>query len=172
MHLVIMMWSVVAAWRWCNWDNWMRYYPTMLYVTIFHLFYSYLSHLFDFHLWQVMGEWFPNHLLADVIYIFIVLPLTAFQFLSSYPQERLQRIWHYVKWILIYVGVEGVAYIFGRITYDNGWSLLWSAIFDAIMFPMIRFHFLKPAWAWPLSFVICVGFIWLFQMPIFQSRPL
>ncbi|MBG9589795.1 hypothetical protein [Cytobacillus firmus] len=35
--------------------------------------------------------------------------------------------------------------------YDNGWSLKWSILFNAVMFTILRVHHKRPAAAWGLS---------------------
>ena len=169
MHLVISLWVVFAAWRWGDWSKIYSYYPTMLYILVFSLQYSVLSHTFDYHLWKMGEEFFPNHLHVDLLYSYIVLPLATFLFLSNYPDEWKRKLLYYAKWIAIFVGLEWAGSHFESITYENDWNLYWSTLFNLITFPMLRFHYRHPFLSWPLSFFIMFVLIWFFEVPFIKD---
>lgn len=169
MHLAITLWALFAAWRWGNWSRIDEYYPTMLYILIFDLQYNFMSHSFDYHLWKMDEELFPNHWHTDVIFSFIVLPVAAFLFLSNYPDEWKKKLLHYAKWIAIFVSLESVGLLFGSITYNNDWNLYWSILFNLVTFPVLRLHYLRPFLAWPVSITITLLLIWFFEVPLLDE---
>ncbi len=51
-ELVLAMWCLFASWRWGDWKNIEKYYPTFLYVTVGSLMYEVIA-LSHFHLWKL-----------------------------------------------------------------------------------------------------------------------
>ncbi|UFJ39721.1 hypothetical protein LOK74_16900 [Brevibacillus humidisoli] len=164
MHFLIAGWIVFAAWKWGDWADWRRYHATMLYIALGNLMYHMLTK--DHWLWKLQPDLLPTHVITEVIYTLIIFPLSAFLFLSNDPPDRKGKILHTVKWIIIYVGLEFIGMLTGRVLYQLGWNLFWSAVFNCIMFPMLRLHYHNPVLAYPLSFVIAVALLILFDIPL------
>jgi hypothetical protein len=165
MHLVILLFTVFAVWRWADWKNWKKYHATMLYIMVGGLLYEYLIR--DFTLWIFNPDFLYNQQVTIIVYAVLTMPLTILLFLSNYPTtNKLKQFMYLLKWIFIYSVVELVLQIFGRISYDNGWTYWHSVLFDVMMFPMLRLHYVNPLRAYALSFIIIAALLWFFKVPI------
>ncbi|GAA4706944.1 CBO0543 family protein [Brevibacillus fulvus] len=162
MHVLIGLY--VIFWRWGDWRNWARYHPTMLYYAAGNLLYQYLTA--NHYLWRLLPDRFLNHTLTELLYTFLIFPGTALLFLGNFPASRGGKWRHYVRWYLLYVGMESVFVLTHHIDYQYGWNLLWSALFDLIMFPMLHLHHKRPLVAYGLSVLIIIILVWYFNVPI------
>src|SRR4051812_10214924 len=127
MHIAVGILALIAVWRKGVWRDWEKYHLTMIYFALGNLLYNFLTA--NSFLWKLKPDFFPNHSMTEMMYTFVTFPLTAMLFLSSYPQDNKKIIIHYVKWIVIYIGIEWFFSANGRIQYQHGWSLLWSFVF-------------------------------------------
>jgi hypothetical protein len=167
MHIAITIWAVLAAWRWGDRKNWRKYHSTMLYMPLMNFLYYYFCS--DHLLWEMIPDLGLSAIILRLLYTFIVFPCTVLVFLSNYPHTFKQQCIHYLKWIVIYVGVELIGGIFGRITYHNGWNLGWSALFISVMFPMLRLHYKKPVIAYFISIIIIILLLSFFDVTLDAS---
>jgi len=163
MHVAITLFTIFATWRWGDLKHWRQYHPTMLFITVGGLLYEYLVH--DYTLWVFHPDFLYNHKLTVIIYAVITMPLSVFIFLSHYPQTLRRQILYLAKWVIIYISAEFILLYFGRISYQHGWNLFHSLLFDIMMFPMLRLHHTKPLWAYQISVVIIVILMLLFKVP-------
>lgn len=155
---------IILVWR-GDWRDWRKYHPTMLYFALGNLLYNFLTA--NHFLWRLDADFLSNHTLTEMLYTFCVFPITALIFLTHYPTtDAKAKLIHYLRWIFLYVGMEYIFWMFGRIQYQYGWNLMWSAIFDITMFPMLRLHSRKPMLAYAISLVMCVAWIWMFNVPV------
>jgi hypothetical protein len=164
MHLAVAVCSIIAAGIWGNWRSWSRYYPTLLYVFAVSMLYEFLTK--EFAIWRFTPGLFIDQTYVVLVYAVISVPLTVFVFLSRYPATLGKKLLHYGLWILIYIGSEWILVKTGQIVYEHKWNLLWSLIFDLIMFPMLRLHFKNPLIACILSVFIIIGYMTLFKVPV------
>ena len=58
------------------------------------------------------------------------------------------------------------------ITHHNGWSMTWSVIFNAMMFPMLWLYYKKPGTALLLSIPIVAFLLGYFRVPIYRNKSL
>ncbi|WJH33355.1 hypothetical protein N6H14_25280 [Paenibacillus sp. CC-CFT747] len=144
------------------------YHPTMLYITVGGLLYEYLTH--GFVLWKFHPDFLYNHPLTVIVYAVLTMPLTVLLFLSRYPGSGSiqEKAVYYLFWVGCYSFFEWVLYLAGRISYDHGWNLGHSILFDIMMFPMLRFHFVKPLGAYSVSVLIIIYLMVHFDVP-FES---
>jgi hypothetical protein len=169
MHLILALVSVIAVWYRGDYRNWRKYYTTMQFIAIGNLTYNFLcaSHW----LWRLSPDaikWF-NHTLLEMSYTFITFPATALMFLSRYPegQGKWRIFRHYAFWIVLYVAAEIILLFKDSILYKYGWSLLWSAAFDCIMFPFLRLHHKRPLLTILISVPFTIFLLWLFDIPVY-----
>jgi hypothetical protein len=162
MHLVIVIFTLFAAWRWGDWRNWQRYHPTMIYIAMGNLLYNfvYANH----YLWQLKPDFLLNHMVGEIVYTFITIPLTGLIFLSGYPKNITGQILHNLKFIAIYILIEAVLQYYGRIVYNYGWNIWWSSAWDFMMFPMWVLHHKKPLIAYAASIAVVVLVLALFPV--------
>jgi hypothetical protein len=169
MHLMIAGVAVFAAWRWGDWRNWKKYYPTILYMIIANFLYNILT--YHYPIWKYQKSIFQNHTLTDIFNSFIVFPATLLLYLPNFPQKGIMKKVRYILiWILIYIAAEWILSRLGFFSYYNGWNIMWSAFFNIIMFTMLRVHYKNPLLAWPLSLFIVIFLIWYFDVPIKNLR--
>ncbi|MDQ0188207.1 hypothetical protein JI721_14820 [Alicyclobacillus cycloheptanicus] len=165
MHIVIAICALLLAWQRGDWRHIAAYHKTILYVAVATLLYEFITR--DYAMWDFQPDrLLPTHTLTDLLYVFISQPCAVLVYLSNYPRQPMQQAIHMLKWIAIFLALEWVELRMGRIRYAHGWDIGWSLLFDCIMFPMIRLHHRKPQWAYPLSVVIVVFFLWKFHVPL------
>ncbi|MDB5054732.1 MAG: hypothetical protein JWM44_2782 [Bacilli bacterium] len=165
MHLAIALFIIYAAWRLSDWRNWRKYHATMLYITSGGLLYEYLTE--DYNLWIFHPDFLYNQTITIIVYAVMTMPLSVLIFLSKYPSNGWKKQLIYIlKWVLIYAFVELALQLFGRISYKHGWNFWYSVLFDVMMFPMLRLHYLKPLWAYLISIIIIIILISWFHVPL------
>ncbi|MFC7063119.1 CBO0543 family protein [Halobacillus seohaensis] len=170
MHLAITIWAVLAAWRWGKWENFHKYHATMIYLSTMDLLYFYLT--IDYPLWRLQPDLGMSDGLIQILYTFIIFPCTVIIFLSRYPNVFSKQCLYIGKWIVIYIGVEGIGWIFGRINYAHGWNLGASFLFLFLMFPMLRLHYKKPIVAYVVSIIVITSLLFLFGIPLHKEEGL
>lgn len=136
----------------------------MLYIAAGGLLYEYLTS--DQMLWLFYPDFLFNKKMTVILYALVTMPLSVLIFLSRYPQTLRKQLIYLTKWVFIYLFVELILQFFGRISYQNGWNILYSLLFDIMMFPMLLFHHKKPLWAYLVSIVIVVLLMHWFDVPM------
>lgn len=164
MHFITAFIVIFAVWRWGDWRNWEKYHLTMLFVVAGNLLYNFLTS--NYFLWRLDPDFLPNHSLTEMVYSFIIFPGTVILFLGNYPEGTRNQILHQIKWILIYIGTEGIFLLTGRIIYQYGWNFWCSLAFLCVMFPIIRIHYKRPLLAYLLSGVVAIVVLWIFNIPV------
>lgn len=53
-EIVLSALGIIALWRWGDWKNFEKYYPTLLYATLGNFIYKVIA-LFQFHLWEQLA---------------------------------------------------------------------------------------------------------------------
>jgi hypothetical protein len=167
MHYAIALFGIFACWKWGDREKWRAYLPTMLYIALANLTYSYLTG--ERRLWE-----FQNHLplhdrkIVDLLYFFIIDPSIAFVFLSKCPDRPRSLLWVLPLWALGFTLVEYILFLLHGITYHRGWSIWWSMFFYAVMFPMLLLHDRKPLLAYVLSVAATAFYMTMFDVPLLE----
>lgn len=164
MHVAICLFTIFSVWRWGDWQNWRKYHATMFYIVAGGLLYEYLTK--DHTLWSFHPDFLYNQQMTVIVYAFVTMPLSVLLFLSRFPQTIKKQLIYLTKWLLIYTIAEIILQYFGRISYQNGWSLFHSFLFDIMMFPMLIFHHKRPLLAYLVSIVIVVLLMHWFDVPM------
>lgn len=162
MHLILALFSIFAAWRWSDWRNWKQYHATMIFITAGGFLYEFLT--VNKALWVFHPDFLYNQTITIIVYAIVTMPLSVLLFLSTYPKTIGKQIRHLLTWIGIYVCGELILQYMGRISYQNGWSLWHSILFDMMMFPMIRLHHTRPLLAYAISVLITLLLMTWFQI--------
>jgi hypothetical protein len=123
-HLLVAGWCVYAAIRWGDLKHWKQYHATMLYMSLINALYE--SFFENQLLWEYHSSLVTSHSTISLLYNLIVFPATVLIYLSNYPETRKSIVLHNLKWIGIYLGVEGFGCLMGAITYKFGWHFIWS----------------------------------------------
>ena len=163
MHVAITLLTISASFKWGDWKNWREYHASMLFISTGGLLYEYIVK--EDTLWKFHPDFFYGHEMVVIIYALITMPISVFLFLSHFPSSWSKRIPYIVIWSVVYIIVELILYITGRISYQNGWKFEYSFIFDLVMFSVIALHQQKPGRAYLLSIIIITLLIYLFKIP-------
>lgn len=155
------------AWKYGDWINWNKYYPTVLYFIIGDLVYNFLT--YNLPLWKYEPS-IMNSTLADLLIAVVVFPSTVLLFLPYLPDKITQQIIYIAKWVAIYSTVEWIYYNLGFISYHNGWNIGWSIVFYFIMFSLLWLHYKRPLWAWPISMALAFLTLYIFGIPFSSMR--
>lgn len=161
MKIIICLMYVLAAWKWANWRNWQKYYPTYVYLLAsegigFIVTYKHT-------LWRFYPSFLlPNHTLMEACVAFVAYPAIVLLYMSRYPNDDLYKkgVWIGL-FVILTTFSEVIAHYWGLIVYENGWSLGWTTIFNLVMFIVLRVHYLRPPFAWCLWGVFS-AFIWFY----------
>ncbi|MEA4923735.1 MAG: CBO0543 family protein [Syntrophomonadaceae bacterium] len=164
MHVLIAILTVIAAWLWGDWRNWLRYYPTMQFMALGNLTYNFICS--NNFLWRFIPDSFSNYTIMELTYTFIVFPASALLFLSNYPDGTFhKKAIYYIKWILAYITVEYFFLIKNGIIYQHGWNIWWSIAFLIIMFILIRLHHTKPLLGYLCAAILGFFITFYFDLP-------
>lgn len=154
---------LLVGWKWGDWKHWRKYYPTLLFVMTVNLTASFLA--YHHSLWIYQPDLLvKSSTIVELLNSYVMLPISTLLFLSNYPSAGAWRQCCYVLlWIGIYAILEWIDSALGGITYAHGWSLTHSHLFDCIMFPIWRFHHLRPLWGWAAALLVGIAIILSFD---------
>ncbi|OPX89985.1 MAG: hypothetical protein A4E53_01200 [Pelotomaculum sp. PtaB.Bin104] len=167
-RIIVLALFIFIAWRWGDWKNLNRYYPTILYFIICSLLYSVLldNHL----LWKhepvpPLNNILSNHKTIILFNTFTRFPATCFVYLSNYPNGKKQYL-YIVLWVIIYAIIELITLKQNGISYHNGWNFSYSILFDIAIFSFLRLHYLRPTLTWVLSLIFIIFIFIAFDIPV------
>jgi hypothetical protein len=162
---------LVVAWRFGDWKNWRKYYPTILFIISVDFFISIL--MYKFPLWTFHRSLLiPNHTITDFILTFTCFPQMVLIYLSRYPYKSAwyKQLVYVVLWVIFYI-LNEIIFMFAKlISYHHGWNIRWSILVWIFMFIGLRLHHTKPLWAWLLCFACTAFLIIYFHIPITKMR--
>lgn len=165
-HLIVILAILILSIRYGKWNRWEAILPTIYYFCFFNMFYQYIAFSLDM-VWMLKRT-FISMFITDVLYTFIAYPCLVLIFLTNYPENKRLKILHYGKYIAVSVILESFARKLGYIDYYNGWNIWWTAFFYVTMYPMVRLHHIKPLKAIPLSMMIVVFYLIIFDIPVLK----
>ena len=163
MHFAITVLTLLASFKWGNWIEWRKYHASMLFISTGGLLYEYIVK--DYTLWKFHPDFLYGHEMTVIVYALITMPVSIFLFLTHFPESWFNRLFYIMLWSGIYIAVEWILHIFGRISYQNEWVLGYSYLFDLVMFSVIALHQRYPFRAYILSFFIIIFLIVYFKVP-------
>ncbi|WP_251527833.1 CBO0543 family protein [Metabacillus litoralis] len=163
MHIAIAILTIMASFKWGNWRNWREYHASMFFIATGGLLYEYIVK--DYALWEFHPDLLYGQDMTVIIYALITMPVSIFLFLSHFPVRWFYRLLYILIWSGIYIAVEWILDVFGRISYQNGWEFGYSFLFDIIMFSVIALHQYYPFRAYILSVFIIIFLILYFKVP-------
>ncbi|WP_274365387.1 CBO0543 family protein [Paenibacillus thermotolerans] len=144
--------------------HWRNYYPTVVYLSLCNLLYNFLAKK---HLtWQFHPDWLLSHKVSDLLNTFVLLPSAAMLYLHFFPMTKGKKIAYYLAWVAGFSALEYLWFLFKRITYQHGWSFIWSIGFYFVMFLALRLHYTHLGKALFLSLAVIVFLIIRFDVPI------
>lgn len=158
--------SLLIGWRFGDWRNLRKYYPTILFMIIGDLLYNVLT--YNNPMWSYNKDWiFPNHTFVNLWIMVTVYPATVIIYLFHFPNKKIKQIFFILFWVILYVLAELLGfYVFGLIDHFNGWNMWWSFLLDIILFTMLPIHHKRPLLAWGLSIFVIIFFLTVFDVNV------
>ncbi|MEH7504398.1 CBO0543 family protein [Neobacillus drentensis] len=163
MHVAITLLTILASLKLGKWKSWREYHASMLFIATGGLLYEYIVK--ENTLWKFHPDLLYSHRMTVIVYALITMPISIFLYLSHFPEKWFQRLAYIFLWSGIYIAFEWILYIFGRISYQNGWGFLYSFLFDLVMFSVIALHQHYPFRAYIISVFIIFFLIIYFHIP-------
>jgi len=163
-RLVLASIWILVAYKWADWRNWKKYYPTILFMSFSNLTYIFLT--YNHPLWELIDPILKltfTTLLMNVV----IFPASILLYLSLFPKnDGFKKVIYVLKWIALYTSLEWIALQFDLYRYSNGWNIWWSLAFNTIMFPLLKIHYEKPPLAWLFAFILGASIIYFFKIPL------
>ncbi|WP_078379743.1 CBO0543 family protein [Sutcliffiella halmapala] len=174
MHIVYNFIFLFAAWRWGDWRNWEKYYPTILFFVFGDLLHNFI--MYNHYYWllheNLLPTVLPNHTIISLMTMVISYPATILIYLKYFFQTKKWwlRALHLVIWVTLYLGGEFVNLRLGLISHHNGWHMGWSILFVIVMFIMFPIHHKKPLLALGISLLFIVFLLFQFNIPLEKMK--
>ncbi|MGG1679110.1 CBO0543 family protein [Neobacillus sp. NRS-1170] len=155
---------IIAAIKLGDWRNWKLYYPTMLFASVGNMLYEIVCS--EYPMWAMEKNGLPNHTIPILLLCIIGMPLSTFVYLSNFPNtlSNGRKFFYLTLFVFIFVVLEYISVQLGSITYHNGWNLLWSILFNFVMFSILIIHYRKPIKALFLSSIFVVMLAIIFDV--------
>ncbi|PLS08646.1 CBO0543 family protein [Neobacillus cucumis] len=163
MHVTIAILTILASFKWANWKNWRAYHASMFFISTGGLLYEYIVQ--ENTLWKFHPDILYGHHMVVIVYAVLTMPVSVLIFLSHFPPSWGRRFIYILVWSGMYIFVEWILLVFERISYQNGWRLWFSFLFDIMMFSVIAIHQHKPFLAYLISLPIIFFLIIYFDIP-------
>lgn len=163
MQIIYPIVFLLIALKFGKWKNLKQYYPTLLFMMLGNLLYSFL--FYDYPLWRFEHTFeekvLPTRMAIDLLKTFSSFPILAFIYLSLLPEEGtvFKYVRHIIIWTVLFFIIEIISKYLGMITYHHGWNMWWSLGFDCSMFTLLTIHYKRPVIAWILSGIFIL-FLW------------
>lgn len=163
MHIAITILTILASVKWADWKNWRDYHASMFFISTGGMMYEYIVQ--ENTLWKFHPDFLYGHEMVVLVYAIITMPISILLFLSHFPETWMKRLLYIVVWSGIYILVEWILLVSGRISYQNGWKFWYSFYFDIMMFSVIALHQHKPLRAYIITLPIIFFLIFYFNIP-------
>lgn len=154
---------ITCAYKWGDWKNWRKYYPTMLFFgfgdLIYHLIFK------NKHLW-IFNSPVIAPAITELFVIFTIFFSTTLLYLTHFPKGFIKQIEYVALWVAIYIGIEILATSIGMQTNTHGWTIWWSLFHNVIQFPLLRLHYKRPIFAWIGAFIYLAIIMAVFKVPV------
>ncbi|MFZ5967067.1 MAG: CBO0543 family protein [Bacillota bacterium] len=157
--------AVLICWKWGDWKNWEKYYPTILYFILIDLVTNFLTA--HHPLWEYEGNLLMiNHTFSNLFIAFAVYPAIVMIYIPYYPKKLVNQILYILLWTSICTFLEYISFRLGYFSHHNGWHFGWTIGFDITMFAMLRLHYQRPLLTWPLSAILMTVTLWYLGLPL------
>jgi len=174
MHFIYNFLFFLAGWRFGDWKNWEKYYPTILFFIVTDMFHNFLTYNHPFWIYNenILPFAFLNHTTISLMIMFICYPVTILIYLKYFFKTNRwkTRIFHFIFWISIYLSVEYINLQVGLISHHNEWSMFLSIPFVMAMFIIFPIHYKKPLVAWLINIVIFLLLVLWLDFPLDKMK--
>lgn len=162
-HIATCVTALLVCYKYGDWKHWNKYYSTILFFIAGDLLYSQVFH--NNLLWMYVTD-ILNHTLINMLMMVTVYPATVMLFIPNYPKGIFNKVVYTLSWIFLFSLAEYIAVLLGCFSYEDGWSVGWSIIFNLVMFPLLYLHDKKPLLAWFLAIVELIIYLIIFDVNI------
>ena len=142
--------SIYLCYKFGDWENWEKYYPTILFFILSSVCCAFLT--YNHPLW-LYPPTIINRTFTDLFISITVYPCTIMMFIPHLPKKMSKIFFHISYYVAIYTIPEFIAVKLGLFIYNNGWDIWHTLIFNYIMFPILILHYKKPFYAWFIALV-------------------
>ena len=154
---------LAAAYKWGDWKNWSKYYPTMLFMGMGDLIYNVV--FYNKKLWS-FNPGLINPIFSELFVIFTIFSCTVLVFLTYFPKTLMKQFQYVTLWVFIYIIIEIVLTRLGMQFNESGWNIWWSVLHNFYQFPLLAIHYKKPYLAWALAITILIIMMTIFEIPL------
>lgn len=149
-HILIALLSIFICYIFGDWRNWKGYYSTILFFILANVVCMLLT--YNHQLWCYESK-LLNCSFCDLLICITVYPSTVMVFIPHFPKEIKKIVPHVSFYVAIYTIAELISLKLGYFTYDHGWNIWCTLIFNSIMFPILYLHYKKPLYAWVIALI-------------------
>jgi len=166
-HIFLAIVSILICYKFGDWKNWKIYYPTILFFILSNVVCILLT--YNHTLWLYEST-ILNHSFSDLLICITVYPSTIMLFIPHFPSKITKAILHICIYVAVYSIPEFIALKLGYFTYQNGWTIWCTLIFNFIMFPILILHYKKPIYAWAIALISPHILFFLMKIPYNSIR--
>ncbi len=167
-RLVIAAIWILVAYKWADWKNWKKYYPTILFMITGDLVYNFLT--YNHPLWELTDPIFKVTF-TTLLIITITWPASILLYLTRFPKDDgFKKVVYILKWITLFTLLEWISLQFNLVRYSNSWNIWWSLGFNTVMFPLLKIHYVKPPLALLFAFILGSSIIYFFKVPLSSMK--
>ncbi|OZM56442.1 hypothetical protein CIB95_11750 [Lottiidibacillus patelloidae] len=164
--LVIVVW-ILFAYKFVDWSQWKKQYPTILYFIVINLSYNFLY--YNHTLWAFRGvtaDWI-NHSIINMAFTFFICPVGLIIYLQRFPQQKaMNQLIYIAVWVIFYSVIETLFAYKGMYVYDNGWNGWLNIILNSVLFTVLYIHYKNPVRAILISIPLAILFYLFFPVPL------
>ena len=100
MYILINIFYLIAGYKWGDWRNWKKYYPTILFFILGDFLYNFL--LYKESMWLFHDLILPNHTTITILAMVISYTATVLIYLGRFPKRMEKQI------IMVFVMVRNI----------------------------------------------------------------
>ncbi|WML49360.1 CBO0543 family protein [Neobacillus sp. PS3-34] len=167
--LLVILVYIFFAKIFVDWKKWKEYYPTIQYFIISNMLYNFIFYQHTLWAYKAVTVKWLNHTLIELVFSFFIIPVVIMIYLRYLPKG---------KKILVYIGIWVAYFSFleflfvkkGIFIYENGWGIIWSTLFNIILFGMVTIHYKRPMAALILSVPVMAVLLFIFHPSLSELK--
>jgi hypothetical protein len=157
--------SILACYKWGDWANWEKYYPTILFFITGDLIYNILFR--KKLLWRYNGKNI-NHTMTNMMMVSTVYPATVLMYIYNYPKDIMHQIVYMLMWISLFTVFEYISCKLNYFKHSFGWNIKCSAIFNIGLFILLNLHHGNPLIAWLIAMAALIITLKIFKVNVLE----
>jgi hypothetical protein len=158
----ILVMYILCAKFFVDWTRWEEFYPTILYFITCNFAYNFIFYQHTLWMYNFKAVDWLNHTFIELAFSLIIMPVFIMFFLQYFPKER-RKFFYVAIWVVSFSILEYFSKETELFIHDNEWGILWSTVFNLIMFILLRIHYRKPLLALLLSVPTIIILLFFFH---------